>query len=83
MALALQGLDLVVTVDTAVAHVAGALGRPVILLLALIHDWRWVFGRSDSPWYPTLRILRQKAPGRWESVVRDLQHHLHLATGFP
>lgn len=63
-------LDLVITVDTAVAHLAGALGRPVWLLNRFDADWRWLRGRDDSPWYPTLRQFRQAAPGDWHDVVR-------------
>ncbi len=59
------GLDLVVTVDTAVAHLAGALGRPVWLLDRFDHCWRWLRGRTDSPWYPQLTIFRQPRPGDW------------------
>jgi hypothetical protein len=65
-------LDLVITVDTAPAHLAGALARPVWNLLAWHTDWRWLEKRSDSPWYPTMRLFRQPAPGDWESVVRDV-----------
>ena len=62
-------LDLVVTVDTAIVHLAGALGRPVWLLNRFDADWRWLRGRDDSPWYPTLRQFRQTAPGDWAGVV--------------
>jgi hypothetical protein len=62
-------LDLVVTVDTSVAHLAGALGRPVWLLLAKVPDWRWMLERTDTPWYPTMRIIRQRELGRWEDVI--------------
>src|SRR5581483_10989006 len=54
-------LDLVISVDTMVAHLAGALGRPVWLLLSFAPDWRWMTGREDSPWYPTMRLFRQTA----------------------
>src|SRR5207237_24104 len=64
----IAGLDLVISVDTAVAHLAGALGRPVWLLERFVGDWRWLRGHADSPWYPTLRILRQSGPGDWPSV---------------
>jgi tetratricopeptide (TPR) repeat protein len=71
-------LDLVIAVDTAVAHLAGALGKPVWLLDRFDPDWRWMVGRRDSPWYPSLRIYRQPAPGDWDSVLaevaRDLGH---------
>ena len=56
-------VDLVITVDTSVAHLAGAMGRPVFILLAFNPDWRWLLDRSDSPWYPGARLFRQPAPG--------------------
>ena len=62
-------LDVVVTVDTAVAHLAGALGRPVFLLLPLLTEWRWLLRREDSPWYPTARLFRQAQHGDWDGVV--------------
>lgn len=71
-AAALSGLDLVVTVDTAMAHLAGALGVPCLLLLSHGADWRWLVDRADSPWYPSLTLLRQKRPGDWAGVVRQL-----------
>jgi tetratricopeptide (TPR) repeat protein len=63
------GLDLVITVDTAVAHLAGALGRPVWILSRYEGCWRWLTGREDSPWYPTARLFRQAAPGAWDPVT--------------
>ena len=62
-------LDLVVSVDTSVAHLAGALGLPVWLMIPANADWRWLTGRDDSPWYPTMRLFRQSAPGDWHGVV--------------
>jgi ADP-heptose:LPS heptosyltransferase len=67
-AAALVNLNLVITVDSAVAHCAGALGIPVWLMLPYGPDWRWLLEREDSPWYPTMRLFRQKAPGDWDSV---------------
>jgi hypothetical protein len=65
-------LDVVVTSDTAVAHLAGALGTTTFLLLHHAPDWRWMLGRADSPWYPSLRLFRQSAPGNWAPVVADV-----------
>lgn len=66
-------LDLILTVDTMTAHLAGALARPVWLLLAANHDPRWMTGRDDSPWYPTMRLFRQSRPGDWPGVVARLR----------
>jgi tetratricopeptide (TPR) repeat protein len=69
----LANLDLLITVDTAVAHLAGCLGRPVWLLLAHAPDHRWMLDRPDSPWYPSMRLFRQPAPGDWRSVMAAVQ----------
>lgn len=68
----MQSLDVVITTDTAVAHVAGALGVPTWLLLAHVPDWRWHVGRSDSPWYPSMRLFRQARFGDWMNVVEEV-----------
>jgi cytochrome c-type biogenesis protein CcmH/NrfG len=71
-------LDLVIAVDTAVAHLAGAMGKPIWLLLPYEAEWRWMTAREDSPWYPTMRLFRQASPGNWtellERVARELTH---------
>ena len=66
-------LDLVVTIDTAMAHLAGTLGKPVWILLSFVSDWRWLVGRDDSPWYPTARLLRQESPGEWRPVIEKVK----------
>ncbi len=71
-AYALSGMDLVITVDTVLAHLAGALGLPTFLLLSFIPDWRWMLGRDDSPWYPTVHLYRQPTPGDWDAVIRHM-----------
>jgi len=75
-AAAICELDLVITVDTSVAHLAGALGRPVWTLLCHTPDWRWHLDRSDSPWYPTMRLFRQPAWGDWPAVFDDVAKQL-------
>lgn len=77
-AAALAALDLVVTVDTAVAHLAGAMGRPVWTLLPFPADWRWLRGRRDSPWYPTMRLFRQARRGAWAPVFESVAAELML-----
>ncbi|KAA0889857.1 tetratricopeptide repeat protein [Oryzomonas rubra] len=69
-------LDLIITVDTAVAHLAGALGKPAWVMLPHAPDWRWMTGREDSPWYPSLRLFRQARPGSWREVVQRVAHAL-------
>jgi len=72
----IDGLDAVVSVDTSVAHLAGALGKPVYLLLPHSAEWRWLRAGERTPWYPGHRLLRQSRPGDWEGVVADLERHL-------
>jgi tetratricopeptide (TPR) repeat protein len=77
-----ETLDLIVTVDTSIAHLAGALGKPVWILNRYAACWRWLRDRTDSPWYPTARLFRQRTSGDWAGVVADVKAALHdyLAT---
>ncbi len=65
----IENLDLIVSIDTAVAHLAGALGKPVWTLLPFSPEWRWLLNCEDSPWYPTMKLFRQSSPGDWRSVI--------------
>jgi tetratricopeptide (TPR) repeat protein len=76
-----EALDLVVSVDTSVVHLAGALGKPVWVLNRYDQCWRWLRGRSDSPWYPTARLFRQRAPGDWSGVISDVAEALRTELG--
>jgi tetratricopeptide (TPR) repeat protein len=72
----IKEMDLVISVDTSVAHLAGALGCPVWILIAWKPDWRWLLDRTDSPWYPTATLFRQPEMGNWESVIADVCQRL-------
>jgi ADP-heptose:LPS heptosyltransferase len=69
-------LDLVITIDTAVAHLAGAMGKPTWLLLSFGSDWRWFIDREDSPWYPTMRLFRQPILGDWQTPLNRVAAEL-------
>ncbi len=77
-------LDLVVTCDTSIAHLAGALARPTWIALKHVPDWRWLLDRADSPWYPTARLYRQQKRGEWKSVFAAMAADLSRAveTGY-
>jgi len=77
---AIASLDMIITIDTSVAHLAGAMGKEVWLLLSALPDWRWELDRETSPWYASMRLFRQKKLGEWESVVRDAADRLRSMT---
>ncbi len=80
----IENLDLVITSDTSVAHLAGAMGKPVWILLQFVPDWRWLREREDSPWYPTMRLFRQRKRGDWEDVLARVKRALDAYPGpFP
>jgi hypothetical protein len=76
----MQSLDLVITSDTSTAHLAGALGRPTWVAVKHMPDWRWMLERGDSPWYPSMRLFRQPAPGDWYSVFAAMAEALTRAS---
>ncbi|MEP5718082.1 MAG: glycosyltransferase family 9 protein, partial [Alphaproteobacteria bacterium] len=73
-----SGLDLLIGVDTSLVHLAGAMGRPVWTMTTFVPDWRWMLDRSDSPWYPSMRLFRQQEPGNWSGVARDVAASLKV-----
>ena len=77
-AAAMKNCDLIITSDTAVAHLAGALGVPVWVALKFVPDWRWMLDRSDTPWYPTMRLFRQTACDDWKNVFAGVEKELRL-----
>lgn len=73
----ISNLDLLISVDTSVAHLAGALAKPVWVMLPFIPDWRWLLDRKDSPWYPTARLFRQDDTRAWDAVIVRVHRALH------
>jgi ADP-heptose:LPS heptosyltransferase len=76
-AMAIRQLDLVISVDTAVAHLAGAMAKPVWTFVPYSADWRWFLDRTDTPWYPTMRLFRQSHRGQWQPVIAQAAAELH------
>ena len=74
----MENLDLIITSDTAIPHLAGALGRPTWVALKYAPDWRWLLDRPDSPWYPTMRLFRQDSYNSWPSVFSEIESELRL-----
>jgi hypothetical protein len=79
----MKNLDLLIAVDTSLAHLAGALGVPVWVAMPLASDWRWLVGREDTPWYPTMRMFRQKKLGQWGDVIERMAEALGELMGTP
>ena len=75
-------LDLVIAVDTAIVHLAGALGKPVWTLVQFDPDWRWGLNHNTSAWYPSMRLIRQRAAGDWREVIQHVALHLHSMTSY-
>ena len=75
-AAAIEALDLVISIDTSVAHLAGAMGKPVWLLLPWVPDWRWLRGTLSTPWYNRMHLFRQERQGDWESVMHQVTEAL-------
>jgi len=79
-AAALENMDLIISVDTSILHLAGAMAKPVWAIMPFVPDWRWMLHRQTSPWYPTMRLFRQTRPGRWDDVFRRVAEELRLLT---
>ncbi len=76
MAAVMQNLDLIISSDTSIAHLSGALARPTWVALKMVPDWRWMLDREDSPWYPTMRLFRQDRRGDWPGVFERMRIEL-------
>jgi ADP-heptose:LPS heptosyltransferase len=79
----IANLDLVISVDTAVAHLAGSMGKPIWVMLPYVPDWRWMLDRNDSPWYPTMQLFRQPEKGNWDAVMMNIAKELELLISSP
>jgi len=77
----METLDLVISSDTSIPHLAGALGRPVWVALKRVPEWRWMLDRTDSPWYPTMRLFRQRTAGDWKGVFTEIETALRELVG--
>jgi ADP-heptose:LPS heptosyltransferase len=75
----ISALDLIITIDTGVAHLAGAMGKPTWVLLPFVPDWRWLMDRADSPWYPTMRLFRQPRLGDWQPPIDQVAAQLQIS----
>jgi len=74
-------MDMVITIDTSVAHLAGAMGKPVWILLPYNADWRWLLDRNDTPWYPCARLFRQQEIANWTGVIDQVKSELRSVIG--
>jgi hypothetical protein len=72
----IQNLDLVISVDTSIAHISGSMGKPTLVLLEKIPDFRWMLDRKDSPWYPAIKLFRQQNQGDWQTVISEVKKEL-------
>jgi ADP-heptose:LPS heptosyltransferase len=72
----IENLDLVITVDTSMGHLAGAMGKPVWIMIPKAADWRWLLERDTTPWYPSARLFRQRRPGDWDGVLAQVREAL-------
>ena len=74
----IENLDIVISVDTSVAHLSASMGKPTWILLPFVPDWRWLLNRNDSPWYKSVKLFRQEKRGNWELVFKDLNKKLNV-----
>jgi ADP-heptose:LPS heptosyltransferase len=74
----IENLDIVISVDTSVAHLSASMGKPTWILLPFVPDWRWLLNRNDSPWYKSVKLFRQEKRGNWELVFKDINKKLNV-----